>query len=264
MSYETLDLSVDPRGVATLTLNRPEKHNALSARMIDELKTAAEQIGSNDRVRVVVLTGAGTSFCAGGDLEWMRAQFQADRATRMTEARQLAMMLKVLNDLPKPVIGRIQGQAFGGGIGMMSVCDTAIAVDRAKFGLTEVRLGLIPATISPYVLARMGEGKARRVFMSARIFGAEEARQLDLVSQVVADADLDAAIEREIKPYLAAAPAAVAGAKALARSLGPVISDAVIEDTVRRLADTWETAEAHEGVSAFFEKRKPAWATDLR
>jgi methylglutaconyl-CoA hydratase len=191
----------------------------------------------------------------------MREQFEADRETRMTEARKLAMMLQSLNELPKPLIGRVQGQAFGGGIGMMSVCDTVVAVDSAKFGLTEVRLGLIPATISPYVLARMGEGKARRVFMSARLFGAEEARDLDLVARVVSEADLDAAIEKEIKPYLSAAPAAVAASKALARSLGPEITEEIIDDTIRRLAETWETPEAREGISAFFEKRKASWVS---
>jgi len=261
MSYETISIAVDARGVATLTLHRAEKHNSLSAQMIAELTQAAGELGADERVRVVVLTGAGASFCAGGDLGWMREQFEASRETRMAEARKLAMMLKSLNELPRPLIGRVQGQAFGGGIGMMSVCDTVVAVDSAKFGLTEARLGLIPATISPYVLARMGEGKARRVFMSARIFGAEEARDLDLVSNVVSEADLDAAVEREIKPYLSAAPAAVAASKALARSLGPAITDAVIDDTIRRLADTWETPEAQEGISAFFEKRKAGWMT---
>jgi len=261
MTYETLTIETDARSVATLTLNRPDKHNSLSARMIDELTLAAERLGADDAVRVVVLTGAGASFCAGGDLGWMREQFEASRETRMEEARKLAMMLKALNELPKPLIGRVQGQAFGGGIGMMSVCDTVVAVDSAKFGLTEVRLGLIPATISPYVLARMGEGKARRVFMSARIFGAEEARDLDLAAKVVPEAELDEAIEKEIKPYLGAAPAAVAASKALARSLGTPITDAVIDDTIRRLADTWETPEAREGISAFFDKRKPDWVT---
>ncbi|MHA7776233.1 crotonase/enoyl-CoA hydratase family protein [Roseibium sp. M-1] len=261
MSFETISIAIDDRGVATLTLDRAEKHNSLSAKMIAELTQAAAQFGADDTVRVVVLTGAGASFCAGGDLGWMREQFEASRETRMTEARKLAMMLKSLNELPKPLIGRVQGQAFGGGIGMMSVCDTVVAIDSAKFGLTEVRLGLIPATISPYVLARMGEGKARRVFMSARIFGAEEARDLDLVAKVVSEADLDDTIEREIKPYLAAAPAAVAASKALARSLGTSITDAVIDDTIRRLADTWETPEAQEGISAFFEKRKAGWVT---
>ena len=142
---------------------------------------------------------------------------------------------------------------------MMSVCDTVVAVDSAKFGLTEVRLGLIPATISPYVLARMGEGKARRVFMSARLFDAEEAKALDLVAKVATEEGLDAAVEAEIKPYLSAAPTAVAASKALARSLGPAITEQVIEETIHRLADTWETAEAREGVGAFFEKRKPDW-----
>ncbi|MCX2725171.1 crotonase/enoyl-CoA hydratase family protein [Roseibium salinum] len=259
MSFETIAVSTDLRGVATLTLNRPEKHNSLSAQMIGELTEAAARLGSDPAVRVVVLTGAGASFCAGGDLGWMREQFEADRETRIVEARKLAMMLKALNELPSPLIGRVQGQAFGGGIGMMSVCDTVVAVDSAKFGLTEVRLGLIPATISPYVLARMGEGKARRVFMSARIFGAEEAQELDLVARVVSQDGLDEAVEREIRPYLAAAPSAVAASKALARALGPAITDEIIDATIRRLADTWETPEAREGISAFFEKRKPDW-----
>lgn len=259
MSFSTITLATDTRGVATLTLNRPDKHNSLSAQMIDDLTQAAAQLGADNAVRAVVLTGAGASFCAGGDLGWMREQFEADRETRMAEARKLAMMLKALNELPKPLIGRVQGQAFGGGIGMMSVCDTVVAVDSAKFGLTEVRLGLIPATISPYVLARMGEGKARRVFMSARLFGADEARELNLAARVVSVDELDEAIEREIKPYLGAAPAAVAASKALARHLGTPITDEVIDDTIHRLADTWETPDAREGISAFFEKRKPDW-----
>ncbi|WP_106754384.1 crotonase/enoyl-CoA hydratase family protein [Pannonibacter carbonis] len=257
--FETIRIETDARGVATLTLARAEKHNSLSATMIAELTAAAEQLGADPAVRVVILTGEGASFCAGGDLDWMRAQFTADRATRIAEARKLALMLQALNELPKPLIGRVQGQAFGGGIGMMSVCDVCIAVDGAKFGLTETRLGLIPATISPYVVARMGEGKARRVFMSARLFDAAEARELDLVARVVAAEELDAAVEREVKPYLAAAPGAVARAKALARSLGTPITEAVIAATIERLADCWEDPEAHEGISAFFDKRKPAW-----
>jgi methylglutaconyl-CoA hydratase len=258
--FETIRIDTDPRGVATLTLARAEKHNSLSATMIAELTAVAAELAADPAVRVVILTGEGASFCAGGDLDWMRAQFTADRATRIAEARKLALMLQALNELPKPLIGRVQGQAFGGGIGMMSVCDVCIAVDGAKFGLTETRLGLIPATISPYVVARMGEGKARRVFMSARLFDAAEARDLDLVARVVAAEELDAAVEREVKPYLAAAPGAVARAKALARSLGTPITEAVIAATIERLADCWEDPEAHEGISAFFDKRKPAWS----
>ncbi|MTI42887.1 methylglutaconyl-CoA hydratase [Roseibium hamelinense] len=259
MTFETIHLAVDKRGVAALTLNRPDKHNAMSAQMIEELTAAASFLAEDASVRVVILTGSGKSFCAGGDLGWMREQFVADRATRMHEARKLAMMLKTLNELPKPLIGKVQGQAFGGGVGLLSVCDTVVAVDTAKFGLTEVRLGLIPATISPYVLARMGEGKARRVFMSARVFDAAEARNLDLVARVVRAEELDGAVEAETEPYFAASPAAVAASKRLARSLGPQISNEVIDSTIEQLANAWETADAKEGVSAFFEKRTPAW-----
>jgi len=259
--YSTITVATDDRGVATLTLARPERHNSMNAAMIADLSAAAAALGADPAVRVVVLTGQGASFCAGGDLGWMRDQMTADRTTRMAEARLLAGMLGALNTLPKPLIGRVNGQAYGGGIGMMSVCDVAIGATGAKFGLTEVKLGLIPATISPYVLARMGEGMARRVFMSARLFDAAEAVTLGLLARAVEPEALDGAIEAEIRPYLKAAPAAVAAAKALARSLGPRIDDAVIEDTIRRLADTWETASATEGIAAFFEKRAPVWPT---
>lgn len=261
MPYSAITVTTDDRGVATVTLSRPERHNSMNAAMIADLTAAAGRLGADPAVRVVVLTGQGASFCAGGDLGWMRDQMAADRETRMAEARLLAGMLGALNTLPKPLIGRVNGQAYGGGIGMMSVCDVAIGVAGAKFGLTEVKLGLIPATISPYVLARMGEGMARRVFMSARLFDAHEAMTLGLLARSVVPEALDEAVEAEIRPYLKAAPEAVAAAKALARSLGPRIDDAVIEDTIRRLADTWETASATEGIAAFFEKRPPAWPT---
>lgn len=257
--FETISISTDPRGVATLTLNRPEKHNAMSAQMIAELRQAAVQLGETNDVRVVVLTGAGKSFCAGGDLGWMQAQMAADPETRFVEARKLAEMLNALNTLPKPLIGALQGNAFGGGVGMAAVCDVAIGVDSLKMGLTETRLGLIPATIGPYVIARMGEARARRVFMSARLFDAAEAVELGLLARAVPADELDAAIEAEVQPYLSCAPGAVASAKALVRDLGPRIDAAVIDHTIRALVDRWETDEAHEGISAFFDKRKPSW-----
>jgi methylglutaconyl-CoA hydratase len=259
--YETISIETDTRGVATLTLDRAEKHNSLSATMIRELTEAAGVLGEDDDVRVVVLTGAGKSFCAGGDLGWMQDQMAADPETRFVEARKLAEMLKALNEMPKPLIGRVQGQAFGGGIGMCCVCDVAIAVDRAKFGLTETRLGLIPATIGPYVLARIGEAMARRVFMNARIFGAAEAQRLGIVAHAVPEDALDAAVEEEVVPYMSCAPGAVAAAKALARRLGPPITDDVIDDTIGALVTCWEGDEAKEGIGAFFDKRKPGWAT---
>lgn len=257
--FETIRIDTDTRGVATLWLARPEKHNALSEQMQEELTEAAGQLGVDPKVRVVILAGEGKSFCAGGDLGWMKQQMSADAEIRRMGARKLAGMLSALNSLPKPLIGRVHGNAFGGGIGMMSVCDIVIASDSAKFGLTEVKLGLIPATIGPYVLARMGEDKARRVYFSARIFGAAEAVALNLAARVVAPDDLDIAVEAEAAPFLLGAPGAIAAAKAQCRALGPRIDEAVIEDSIARLVATWEGEEAPEGISAFFEKRKPGW-----
>ncbi|WP_300547578.1 crotonase/enoyl-CoA hydratase family protein [Roseovarius sp.] len=257
--FQTLKVETDARGVATLTLNRPAKHNAMSGEMIAELDRAARQLEEDDDVRVVVLTGAGASFSAGGDLEWMKAQMQADDETRGREARALAMMLYRLNTLCKPLIGRIQGQAFGGGIGLMSVCDVAIGVDGARFGLTETRLGLIPATIGPYVVARMGPARARRVFMSSRLFDAKEAVRLGLLARCVEAADLDQAIEEEIKPYFATAPGAVASAKALVHRLGPATDTAAIDATIGALVERWQSDEAKKGIQAFFDRTPPPW-----
>ncbi|UWQ52584.1 crotonase/enoyl-CoA hydratase family protein [Leisingera caerulea] len=257
--FETITLETDDRGVCTLTLNRPDKHNAMSGQMLQELTLAAKRLASDETVRVVVLTGAGKSFCAGGDLGWMRQQMDADAETRGREARVLAEMLMALNTLPKPVIGALQGNAFGGGVGMASVCDLAIGADHLKMGLTETKLGLIPATIGPYVIARMGEAKARRVFMSARLFGADEAVELGLLAKAVPADQLAEAVEAEVSPYLNCAPGAVAAAKQLARDLGPRLDDAVIDHTIEALVERWEGEEAREGISAFFEKRKPGW-----
>ena len=176
--YETLEIAIDKHGVATLWLDSADKHNAISAQMIAELSQAAVALAWDDKVRVVVLAGRGKSFCAGGDLGWMRAQMDADPVTRAREATALARMLQVLNTLPKPLVARAHGNAFGGGVGLLSICDVAIGADSAVFGLTETRLGLIPATIGPYVCARMGEARARRVFMSGRRFAAAEAVDL--------------------------------------------------------------------------------------
>lgn len=258
--FETIEIERDIRGVATLWLNRADKHNAMSAKMISELHQAALQLGSDSDLRVVVLAARGKSFCAGGDLSWMRAQFDAPPETRSAEAAKLAHMLHALNTLPKPLIGRVQGNAFGGGVGLASVCDVAVGSDQVLMGLTETRLGLIPATIGPYVCARMGEAKARRVFMSGRRFGAEEAVALNLLANSVPEGKLDDAIEAEVEPYLSCAPGAVARAKALLRSFGPRIDGEVIADTIAELARCWEGDEAPEGIGAFFNKTKPRWS----
>ncbi|MGD9918099.1 MAG: crotonase/enoyl-CoA hydratase family protein [Paenirhodobacter sp.] len=260
--FETIRIETDARGVAHLWLARAEKHNALSALMIEEITRAIADLGADPGVRVVVLAAEGASFCAGGDLKWMQGNIGATPEGRAASARALAEMLAALDHCPKPLIGRVQGNAFGGGIGMMAVCDVAVTVPEARFGLTETRLGLTPATISPYVVARMGAAKARRVFMSARLFGAEEARDLDLVARIVAPEALDAAIEAEVTPYLSCAPGAVAEAKALIRMLSARArpeSD-IMDATIAALVARWESPEAMEGITAFFEKRKPGWA----
>ncbi|WP_138472606.1 crotonase/enoyl-CoA hydratase family protein [Poseidonocella sp. HB161398] len=260
MTYSTISLSRDARGVAHLELNAPDRRNVLSAAMIAELTDAAAALDADPAIRAVVLSGAGKIFCAGGDLAWMKAQVSAGRAERMAEARKLAEMLDALNRMRKPLIGRIQGGAFGGGVGLACICDVAVAAEDSKFSFSETRLGIIPATIGPYVLARMGEGKARRVFMSARIFGAAEARELGVVARVVAAEELDSAVEAEVEPYLHTAPGAAGAAKALARALGPRIDDGVIDETIRQLADAWETEEAAHGIAAFLDRTPPRWA----
>lgn len=257
--FDTIKIETDSRGIATLTLNRAEKHNAMSGLMIDELTAAAKHLDADEKVRVVVLTGAGKTFCAGGDLGWMQQQMKADAHTRFTEASKLAAMLFALNTLSKPLIGAAQGNAFGGGLGLISVCDVAIGVSGAKMGFTETRLGLIPATISPYCIARMGEARARRVFMSARLFDTDEAVELGLLARVVSETELADAINAETGPYLSCAPGAVAASKRLARSLGPVIDQRTMDDTIRALVAQWETAEAEEGIRAFFAREKPEW-----
>lgn len=259
MQFEHLEIDGAEGPITTVRLNRPAAHNAMDARLITSLHGCADWIAKQDGIRAVILTGAGKSFCAGGDLNWMRAQFDADRAGRMAEARKLADMLAAWNNLPKPVIGAAQGNAFGGGVGLLTVCDHALGVSGMKLGLTETRLGLIPATIGPYVLARMGEGPARQVFMSARLFGAEEAARLGLLSEVCAAEDLLATADARARDYLQTAPGAVAAAKSLARRLGAHITGEAIEISINALADQWESPEAQAGITAFFEKRAAPW-----
>ena len=257
----TVEVSIDPRGVATLALARPGKRNAMDRPTIDALHEAARRLGADPAVRAVVLTGQGAAFCAGGDLNWMREQMDASPKARAEGARALAEMLGALDALPKPLIGRINGDAFGGGVGMACVCDVSVASDEARFGLTETRLGLIPATIAPYVIARLGP-KARRVFMAPRLFGAGEAAELGIVARAVPASDLDREVDAEVAPYLDAAPGAVASAKALARHLGHSPDPSQIEHSVGELVKRWETSEARDGIAAFFDRRPPPWSNE--
>ena len=255
MNFETLLFNQDKRGVVSLTLNRPEKRNALSAKMIEELTDFTSMLTPD--TRAVVIQGAGKLFCAGGDLDWMNNQIKADRLTRISEARKLAMMLKALNEIPVPLIGKLHGAAYGGGVGLACVCDFVISSSNVKFGFTETRLGLIPSTIGPYVVGKMGEAKAREVFMSGQTFNEVEAKKLNIVSEI--SENLDQSVESHLNPYLQTAPKAVGEAKALLRSLGPRIDEQVIEGTIERLADIWEGEEASHGIDAFLNKTKPRW-----
>ncbi|WP_238364559.1 crotonase/enoyl-CoA hydratase family protein [Mesobacterium pallidum] len=259
MTDQTIRMERDARGVVTVTLSRPEKHNAMNAAMIAEMTAAAEALAADDTLRAVVLAGAGPSFCAGGDLGWMRAQADADRAGKMREAMTLARMLGLWNALPHPVIGRVHGAAYGGGIGLVAVCDIVIAEESTRFALTETRLGLIPATIGPFVVARLGEAFARQVFFTARPFDTAFLQRAGLVARICPAEGLDAAIEEEIAAVLDCAPGAVSAAKALCRTLAGTDPVAAAGLTAAALADRWETREAQEGIAAFFARETPAW-----
>lgn len=259
MSFKTISVTVDKRGVATLLLNRPERHNAMNDELIREVTEAAQQLDADPAVRVVVLTGAGESFCAGGDLKWMQGILNFSRAERVLDSAKLARMLRTLNELSKPLIGRINGQAFGGGTGMISVCDIAIAAESANFALTEVRLGLTPANISTFVVAKMGRANARRTFLNARPLSARKAKEVCLVDEVVPDAELDAAVEKEIGYCLQCGPGAIAATKKLIFFVDSHDTDTNMHYTANLLADTWESVEGQEGIRCFFNKETPSW-----
>lgn len=259
MTLETIRVEEDARGIATVTLARPDKHNAMNAQMIAELNGAAHVLGDDDSVRAIVLAADGPTFCAGGDLNWMREQADKDRAGKMSEARALADMLGAWNTLPKPVIARVQGAAYGGGIGLISVADIAVAVRDAKFGLTETRLGLIPATIGPFVVRKLGEAFARQVFFNSRPFGTDFALRAGLIAHVATHDTLDEAVLQEALAFLECAPGAVADAKGLCRRLGGQDPLELADMTANALADRWETDEAQAGIAAFFAKETPPW-----
>jgi methylglutaconyl-CoA hydratase len=254
----TLKLDLSANGIARLTLNRPERHNAFDEAMIGDLTGVFTTLGANPLVRVVVLNGAGESFCAGGDLNWMQRAAQKSAAENAQDALALARMLHAINVCPKPVIALIQGACFGGGVGLAAACDMVIAAPDARFGLTEVRLGLIPAAISPFVLAKMGTSAARRYFLTGERFSAEEARRLGLVHEV--KAGLDAAAAPLIDALLASGPEAVADAKALIADVaGRFVDEDLLGLTAQRIAARRACDEGREGIAAFLEKRKPGW-----
>lgn len=249
-------------GVTTLTLDRPKIHNAFDDLLIDELIDTLRTLEEDDAVRVVVLTGAGASFSAGADLGWMKRMAQASEKENRKDARQLAKLMRVLNHLDKPTIARVNGAALGGGVGLVACCDIAIASSEARFGLTETRLGLVPAVISPYVIDAIGTRHARRLFLTAQVFGADEALRIGLVHAVVPANELDAAVDAEIERLQMAGPAATLEAKRLVQRIqhpDGKLRRALDESNAELIAALRVSAEGQEGLNAFFERRPARW-----
>lgn len=249
----TIAVETGADGIATIRLDRPTKHHAMDAAMIAELSAAAAALGEDPGVRAVILAASGPTFCAGGDLDWMRQQWATDRAGKMAEAGRLSAMLAALNALPKPLIARVQGHVYGGGVGLVAVSDIAIAAEGTRFALTETRLGLVPATIGPFVVARMGRGFARQVFFSGTTFDTDFAMRAGLVHETCPADRLDERVRRHADAVLKTAPGAVAAAKALCLKLG-IDEAADIVASISALADRWESDEAQQRIRAFLRE----------
>ncbi len=253
-------LNLRQGSVARLRMNRPRVHNAFDAMLIAALTGALDALANDDSVRVVVLEGEGASFSAGADLNWMRGMASASEAENREDSLSLARLMRTLNELPKPTIARVHGAAFGGGVGLVACCDIAIGTHEAKFGLTESKLGLLPAVISPFVIEAIGARQARRWFASAEIFGAEQAYRMGLLHETVDAADLDATIERQISLLMKAGPVASSQAKALVRQVASHTDGHRHDrDNADLIAGLRVSPEGQEGLSAFLDKRKPGW-----
>lgn len=247
-------------GVARLMLDRPEIRNAFDDALIAAVTKALRELDADDTVRAVVLGGNGPAFCAGGDLNWMKRMSGYSYEQNLADAQGLAGMLKTLDRMSKPTIARVHGPAYAGGIGLVAACDVAVGVPEAKFCLSEAKIGLSPATISPYVVRAMGERMARRYFLSAEVFDGIEAHRIGLLSHISASEKLDAEIDEILKNLLAGGPRAMAKIKDLIRFVASrPVDDAMIADTAKRIAEIRATPEGKEGVASFLEKRKPAW-----
>ena len=249
-------------GIARVTLNRPELRNAFDDALISSLTSTFTEIGKDPAVRVMILAGNGPAFCAGADLNWMKRMAGYSHDQNFADAKALAEMLATLDRLPKPTIARVHGAVFAGGTGLVAACDIAVGTPEAKMCLSEAKLGLSPATISPYVIRAMGEREARRYFLTAEVFGAEEALRIGMLSLLVPAAELDSAIQDLLKHLLAGGPEAHAKIKALIRSVaGRRPDDALVAETAQQIAEIRGSPEGKEGIAAFLEKRKAAWCS---
>jgi methylglutaconyl-CoA hydratase len=243
-------------------MNRPQVHNAFNAEMIRELAAAFDDAKQNTDVRLVILTGAGESFCAGADLNWMREIIRYSYEQNLRESRELAELMHSIYTLPKPTIARINGAVIGGGTGLFSACDIVIASDRAKFGLSEVKIGLVPAAIGPYVIRRIGEGAARELFLTGERFEAQRALEIGLVNKVVPHEALDEKVAQVVRLLLSSGPEAIARCKELLQKVPGMGLDEAKSYTAEMIAGLRVSPEGQEGMAAFLEKRKPKWTKE--
>ena len=249
-------------GVARVTLNRPDVRNAFDDALIKLLHEAFVSLGKDQSIRAVVLAGNGTAFCAGADLNWMKRMAGYDYAANQRDAQALADMLAALDRMPKPTLARVHGPAFAGGTGLVAACDIAVGTPEAKFCFSEAKLGLSPATISPHVLRAIGERAARRYFLTAEVFDAEEAHRIGMLSLLVSPSEIDTEIDKLLAHLLAGGPEAMRKIKELVRAVASrPLDDALVADTAKRIAEIRVSPEGKEGIASFLEKRKPSWCS---
>lgn len=258
--YHSIVTEIDD-SVGILTLNKAERHNAFDATLVAEMRQALRDFELDPRVRVIVLSSTGRSFCAGADIQWMKQSATNSAQDNLREAREMSLLLSTLNELSKPTIARVQGPAYGSGVGLIAACDIAVATYDAVFAFTEVKLGLIPATIAPFILATIGERYSRRYMLTAERFSAAEAYRIGLIHEIVpGDDQLDEAIAEIVDSLLKNGPRAQSACKAMIRSIsGQPIDETTLEETAQRITEVRSNPEGSEGLTAFMEKRKPNW-----
>lgn len=257
-AYETIKVERSAKA-GRIWLNRPQVHNAFNSRMVGELRTALRSLAADDAVRVVVLSGTGTSFCAGADLNWMREIIRFSYEQNLAESLELAEWLHELSALPKPTVARVNGAAIGGGAGFLAACDIVVASTEARFGLSEVKIGLVPACIAPYVLRRTGEGRARQYFLTGERFDARRALEIGLANIAVEPAELDRKVDEVVSSLVSSGPEALAKAKELLTRVPGLSLEEAKRYTAEMIASLRTSAEGQEGMAAFLEKRKPKW-----
>jgi methylglutaconyl-CoA hydratase len=257
--YSTIILSRRDEHSVQITLNRPDLHNAFNETLIAELSECFKSLGQDETVQLIILTGEGKSFCAGADINWMKSMVAYSREENLKDSQNLADMFKIINECPKPVIGRINGSAFGGGVGLVAVCDIAVAVDSAKFSFSEVKLGIIPAVVSPYVLKKIGPGHARQLFITGERFDSQTAQNIGLIHRTAKLEDIDEKIDETVKMLSANGPRAMHEVKLLISNWYDLNEESYRKYTVEKIAELRTAPEGHEGLEAFLAKRKPSW-----